>query len=78
MNEAQLEKIKKFANDEMTNDAVFTLLMKFFLKAKPNTTTEEKAASFIAIGNLQEAWKEIESYKIKTVDKTKPNENIGL
>jgi len=63
MNDFRNEKLRRFINDPGMSEAVFDVVLNVFLKQKPNTFVNEQAASFIAIGQLQEAWKELEKFK---------------
>lgn len=59
MNEAKINKIIRFMSDPLMQEAVFEVVLKFFMKPKSTDQVNEQAASFIAIGQLQEAWKEL-------------------
>lgn len=63
LNESQKSKVQRFANDEALSDAIKQLIRESFLKPKPNRDVYQLAAVTIAIGLLDDAWREIERYK---------------
>lgn len=71
-------KIQKFISDEAMSEAVYSVLLKFFLKPKSNAYVNEQAASFMAIGLLQDAWKELEKSMIVGDDEPILTNNVGL
>lgn len=77
MNPETTERIKRFMRDESANKAVYGQIQKSFLKTKQGDDIHMKAARFVALELLDEAWKDL-SY-IKNVDSA-PTEtaNIGL
>jgi hypothetical protein len=68
MDDLKQAKIQQFINDRAMSGAVFDVLLKYFIKPKPNAFVNEQAASFIAIGLLQEVWKELERFKLDAED----------
>lgn len=63
MNDAQKEKLKKFANDKAMTDSVYTLLLNSFLKKRAGQDIYHLAASRLSVDFLTEAWRDLESYK---------------
>jgi hypothetical protein len=78
MTNAQAEKIKRFMTDKVMQEAVYDVLLAAFLKPKPTASTEEKAASFIAIERLQEGWRELERVGPKDEHVERPLNQVGL
>lgn len=78
MSDQQKEKIKYFINDPQMSSAVYHVLLSQFIKPKSGALTEEKAAKFISIENLQEAWKVIESYKTLSENQQTVTRQVGL
>lgn len=78
MTEQQIQKIKYFINDPQMAGAVYQVLLNQFIKAKTGALTEEKAARFIAIENLQEAWRYLESFKTLLETQSATIKQIGL
>lgn len=78
MNDLQEHKIKQFVSDEVASGAIYDLLLNFFIKPKPMAHVNEQAASFIAIGLLQDAWKELEKYKTTQDSPSPPLRQVGL
>lgn len=67
------EKLKRFANDPVMREAVYEVLLNSFLKKGPNADVYEKASRFIAIGNLGDAWREIERLRVDGREDNKQN-----
>lgn len=78
MSEFKQEKLKRFVNDPGMSEAVFEAVLKEFLKPKPNAFVNEQAASFIAIGLLQEAWRLLEKFKQTESDGPPVGKQVGL
>lgn len=78
MNDFRNEKIRRFINDPGMSEAVYDVVLKVFLKAKPLAHVNEQAASFLAIGQLQEAWKELEKFKQTESDGPPVGRQVGL
>lgn len=79
MNDLQIEKLKRFANDSDACIAVYKLLENTLLRPI-NTTTDVNmlAAERIAVDVLKEAWKELDKYKSKGQNEQKEGRQIGL
>lgn len=79
MNDLQIEKLKRFANDSDACSAVYKLLENTLLKPI-NLTTDVNmlAAERIAVDVLKEAWKELDKYKSKGQNEQKEGRQIGL
>jgi hypothetical protein len=77
MNPEITQRIKRFMSDKATNEAIFSAIQKTFLKAKPSEDISLKAARFIALELLTEAWRDLNH--IRNTDTT-PTEssNVGL
>lgn len=58
------ERIQRFINDEVLADAVYGIILESFLKPRRISDVQFLAASRIAIDLLNEAWKELEHYKV--------------
>lgn len=71
MDATRQEKLKRFSNDRLMNEAVHFLLLQSFLKPRKGADVHELAASRIAIDMLQDAWKDLERYKQD--DEAKPD-----
>jgi len=63
------EKLRQFLADKEMNQALYEVLTDIFTKPKPNADVHEKAASFIALENLNRAWDLIERYKVERSDR---------
>lgn len=70
------ERLKRFAYDAETNQAVFNFLMGYFMDEKSKEVTM-LAASFISIDKLKKAWEALELYKVQTEENKKVG-NMGL
>lgn len=79
MNSIEQEKLKRFANDLTMSDAVYKLLLDAFLKSKITQDVYILAASRLSVDFLNQAWKELMTYKndpnLKVVTSV---DNIGL
>lgn len=77
MNPEITQRIKRFMSDKATNEAIFTAIQKTFLKAKSSEDISLKAARFMALELLTDAWRDLNH--IKDADQT-PTEGkqIGL
>lgn len=78
MNETQKAKVTRFLDDSVMSGAVFEVVMSTFIKSKPNALVNEQAASFIAIGLLQDAWKELEKTRTSEHKVGKELKQVGL
>ena len=78
MGETEKEKIKRFANDEVMNKAIKDVILHVFNKGKPNEDVHMKAARFLSIGLLEEAWREIYAFKEERNKDNETGSNIGL
>jgi hypothetical protein len=78
MNDVQIEKLKKFANDSVMNETIYGVLLDSFTKPKPHAQVNELAASYIALGLLQDAWREIGKHKVVREGEDKKGSNVGL
>lgn len=72
------EKVKRFAEDPALSGAVYEVLLEIFLEAGRDGDVQTKAGAQIAIHNLLDAWKKIESYKHKTFNTSSTSKQIGL
>lgn len=78
MNETQLDKLYRFANDKILFKTVYEIILNNYLKPRPQASTEEKAAAFISIERLQDAWKELEKHGIAKEEEKSNLKQIGL
>jgi hypothetical protein len=78
MNETQIAKIQRFLMDEVMNSAVQQVLLKSFLKRRPNEDTAMKAARFIATELLEDAWKELERHTPDNEENGSKHRQIGI
>ena len=79
MTETQKKSLVQFANNGIMYQAVFETLLNSFLIKRSGEDTEAKAARFVAVELLKEAFKEIDGYKTENVVKsTSTGNNIGL
>lgn len=69
MNQTQLEKVARFMTDKAMSEAVYLLIQRAFLKKKDGEDVELKAARFMALNLLDEAWRDL--------DNAKPSEDGG-
>ena len=72
------EKIKRFIDDKLLQDAVYGIIMATFLKKKDYADVHVVAAQKIAIDLLQEAWKEMNLLDISTGGEQTSQSNVGL
>lgn len=78
MNDQQKVKIQLFINDPIMSNAVYQALLNQFIKPKSGILTEEKAARFISIENLQDAWKFLEGFKSNQSQEPNQLKQVGL
>jgi len=78
MTDQAREKLKRFLADPVMSQVVYDELLRAFLEPKPQASTEEKAASFIAIERLQAGWKKLERESKADTPQAKPLEQVGL
>ncbi len=78
MEELRKQKLINFANDKVMMDAVYGVLLDNFLKKKGNEDINLKGGRFIAIEELQEAWRELDSYKMNDKVDEKISGNVGM
>lgn len=78
MNDLQLEKLKRFANDQDVSSAVFKLLEDALLKPVNTTDVHKLAAERIAIDVLRDAWKELDKHRSRSPIEQKEGRQIGL
>lgn len=70
--------LKKFIVDEITSESVKEVLMSSFLTKRKDADVQLKAAQMIAIELLQEAWKELETYKTYEETQRHAPRQVGL
>ena len=78
MNDAQIAKLEKFANDSTMLEAVKYVFFGSFLKPKKETDVQYLAASRIAIDLMNDAFKELERYKESPPEKEKKGGQFAL
>ena len=71
-------KIKDFINDETMANAVYDVLWRFFTKKRDTKDVQMLAAERMSALMLEDAWKELQKYKIDEKNKTENGVNIGL
>ena len=76
MNESQIGKIRTFLGDVNLQETIKKSLTITFMK-KRETDTHYLAAQMLATQFLEEAWRDLESYRTQEKPKLKP-EQIGL
>ena len=76
-NQLKKEKLSRFANDEAMSQAVHNFLLDKFLSDNIINEVNVLAASRLSVKFLNEAWRELEAYKIIQADEKKTN-NIGM
>lgn len=64
MDPTRRAKIVQFISDQRMNDAVFNVIRDVFLKPGHATDVHFNASRFLALEQLQLAWRELERYKI--------------
>jgi hypothetical protein len=58
------DKLKQFMRDPALNQAVRAFLLDIFIKPRKDKDVHTLAASRIALDQLQEAWTELEKFKV--------------
>lgn len=76
MNDTKKAKIARFLDDKVMAEAVYSVLLDAFLNPR-TSDTNYLAASMIAIGQLKDAWKELEKQRPKdTLDISRSNPGL--
>ena len=78
MNDNQIAKIQRFLSDKVMSEAVWDVMLGSFIKPKSSADVYEKAARFIAIENLHEAWRELSKYQIEEDKLSTKGVQVGL
>lgn len=78
MDDFEIEKVKKFINDQTMSDAVYSIIQDVFLRSKGQRDVYVLASERLALNLLSEAWKEIEKYKLNKEDSISSSGQIGL
>lgn len=78
MDDFKNEKLKRFVNDKVMFNAVFEFVLASYTKPKSNAQVNELAAAFLSIGLLQEAWKELDRFAQREIEKKDSVPNVGL
>lgn len=76
-NQLKQEKLTRFVNDEAMSQAVYKLLVDKFLSDNIVNEVNVLAASRLSVKFLNEAWRELETYKVTKTDE-KTSINIGM
>lgn len=78
MDSQKQEKLKRFCNDTVMSEAVYSVLLRTFLKSQGDADVNVLAAERIAITLLDDAWKEL--WKFKNTDDFEPKKvvQVGL
>lgn len=77
-NDLKIEKLQRFINDEAMAFAVHQTLIDSFLKKRTGQDVYLLAASRLAVDFLNEAWKELESYKVINKKLSPTTRQVGL
>jgi hypothetical protein len=72
------EKLKRFANDKVMNEAVREVVSNTILNRKGTKDVYILAAERIAIDIIREAWGELDRYKQDPEEKSTTPRQIGL
>lgn len=78
MNDYELDKIQKFANDDLMSKTVFKFLLESYIQDKPSQDVYVLAASRLAINLLKQGFKDMEKFKVNTEEVSKVMKNIGV
>lgn len=76
--QAKLAKLRQFSSDTLLQSAVYEVLSDTFLKKKSGEDVQMKAARFVAIELLQEAWPELTKYTLENKSGQEASGNVGL
>ena len=71
------EQLKRFINNDAMSSAVYDVLLKAYLKPKSHDDVHRLAASRIAIDLLNDAWQELQSYKVNRSEGKGPTQ-VGM
>ncbi len=77
-NPTKQAKVTRFLDDEVMSESVFEVIQKAFLKPKPNADVNMKAAQFMSLELLSDAWKELEKYRTAEKDINRPLNQVGM
>lgn len=72
------QKIQKFLSDTDMREAVREGITKSLLKKRNRSDVHLTAASMIAIDLIDEAWKDLETYKKKEVREKRTIDQVGI
>lgn len=78
MDQTQKSKVTKFLADKVMSETIYQVLLDTFLKPRKGASVEEKAAAFISVEMLQEAWRELDRYRKEVEQETKPLNQVGM
>ena len=78
MNETEKNKISRFLSDEVMSKAVREVIEHSIIARSKDRDVQNLAARFLCIEIIQEAWQELEKYKIVKDNETKLTSNIGV
>lgn len=78
LNDTQKAKVQRFVIDPVTSEAVYSVLLRSFLKKRTDEDTTMKAARFIATELLVEGWKELQKYRVQTEKNGSTIEQVGM
>lgn len=70
------ERLKRFAYDNETNEAVYNFLLEFFLKEQ-SKDVNVLASSFLAVDKLRKAWEALAQFR-RLDDSREEKKNAGL
>ena len=77
MDETKKAKIVRFLDDKIMSDAVYNVIQGTFLRKRAGDT-QLLAASFLAIGLLEDAWRELERSRNETNEPPRTLNQVGL
>jgi preprotein translocase subunit SecA len=78
MNQTQIAKIQRFMDDHAMSDSVHAHLQQAFLKRKEGEDVMMKAARFVALNLLDDAWRELGNIARMDAQDTPPRSQVGL
>jgi hypothetical protein len=76
--ETKRAKVNQFLSDVVMSGAVHEIMLKSYLKKKVGEGVDMKAARFIATELLEDAWQELNKYRLTADEKAEKGVQIGL
>lgn len=78
LNDFEIEKVKRFANDTLMSQTIYNLIREAFLTRKGQKDVQVLAAERLALDFLSDAWKEIIKFKNEPVTNKAVDKQIGM